>query len=83
MSKNNALFRSTKSNVIRKEKIEIDAGKKEEKKDQNINVNHSQNINNFKLHKSVDKNGHLNHKNNKRGTFRIGKLNGKSTAKKK
>jgi hypothetical protein len=83
VSKNNALFRSTKSNVVRKEKIEIDASKKEEKKDQNINVNHSQNINNFKLHKSVDKNGHLNYKNNKRGTFRIGKLNGKSTAKKK
>jgi len=83
VNKSNALFRSTKSNVIRKEKIEIDAGKKEEKKNQNINVNQSQNLNNLKLHKSVDKNGHLNNRNNKKGTFRIGKLNGKSIAKKK
>ena len=74
---NNPLLRSSATNfnnnrsIIKKEKIQIDAKKKEEdEKEVNIR-NNIKNTTGLKLHKSMDKYGYLNNTKGKRGTYRL------------
>ena len=81
---NNILLRSTANNhnnLIRKEKIQIDAKKKEED-EKEINNTNSRHLNNINVHKSVDKYGRT-HTKNKKGTYKISKSKGKIFSKKK
>ena len=81
-NKNNNLLRSAANNhtkIIRKEKIQIEAKKKEEDpKEVNIRNDNNHNLN--KLHRSVDKYG--NSTKTKKGTYRIAKSKGKIFKKK-
>ena len=82
---NNMLLRSTvnkHTTLIRKEKIQIDAKKKEEDEKDLNNIN-SHHLNNVNVHKSVDRCGHPNITKNRKGTYRIAKSKGKIFSKKK
>jgi hypothetical protein len=84
---NNPLLRSSATNfnnnksIIKKEKIQIDAKKKEED-EKEINIkNNIKNTTGLKLHKSMERYGHLNNTKVKRGTYKLkskGKLFKKS-----
>ena len=81
---NNILLRSTANNhanIVKREKIQIEAKKKEEDpKEINIKTNNNHNLNNVKLHKSVDKYG-ISLKTRK-GTYKLAKSKGKIFKKK-
>ena len=82
---NNILLRSTvnnHTNIIRKEKIQIDAKRKEED-EKDLNNANSRHLNNVNVHKSVDRYGHPNITKNRKGTYRIAKSKGKIFSKKK
>ena len=89
-NKNNILLRSTvnnHNNIIRKEKIQIDAKKKEEdEKDVHNIINTNNNnfhLNNVNVHKSVDKYGHSINARNKKGGYKLSKSKRKIFSKKK
>ena len=88
-NKNNILIRSTANNhnnIIRREKIQIEAKKKEEdEKEVQNNINNNSNnlnLNNINTHKSVDKTRHSNNLRNKRGGYKVSKSKGKIFSKK-
>ena len=73
---NNILLRSSANNfnnknIIKKEKIQIDAKKKEEDEKEVKEQNNIKNTTGLKIHRSVDKNTYLNNLKGKRGTYRL------------
>ena len=90
-NKGNILLRSTANNhnnIIRKEKIQIEAKKKEDEKrevsnnnNNNNNNSNNNNLNNIKLHRSVDKKMHSNYTRVKKGGYKVTKSKGKFSKK--
>ena len=76
---NNILLRSSvnnfnninNKNIIKKEKIQIDAKKKEEDEKEIKIQNNTKNTTGLRLHKSVDRYGHLNNTKGKRGGYKL------------
>ena len=76
---NNILLRSSANNfnninnknIIKKEKIQIDAKKKEEDEKEIKIQNNTKNTTGLRLHKSVDRYGHLNNTKVKRGGYKL------------
>ena len=76
---NNILLRSSANNfnninnknIIKKEKIQIDAKKKEEDEKEIKIQNNIKNTTGLRLHKSVDRYGHLNNTKGKRGGYKL------------
>ena len=76
---NNILLRSSvnnfnninNKNIIKKEKIQIDAKKKEEDEKEIKIQNNIKNTTGLRLHKSVDRYGHLNNTKGKRGGYKL------------
>ena len=58
-------------NIIKKEKIQIDAKKKEEDEKEIKIQNNIKNTTGLRLHKSVDRYGHLNNTKGKRGGYKL------------
>ena len=74
-------FNNNNKNIIKKEKIQIDANKKEEDEKEIKVQNNIKNTTGLRLHKSVDRYGHVNNTKGKRGGYKL-KSKGKIFVKK-